>query len=88
VDITVASRPTRAATARIGLYLLAVLAAMALVTVLRSSPSRTFVYGLGLKVAMTGFSVLLLQVVLAGRLKWTEWPFAQDMLLAFHKAMA
>lgn len=88
MDLRRAQSPTGPAIARISLYLACILAGMVLVTALRSGTSRTYVYGLGLKAALVGFSVLLLQVVLAGRLKWTEWPFGQDMLLRFHKAMA
>jgi len=40
-----------------------------------------------LAAAMFGFSLVCLQVVLAGRFKTVDRPFGLDVLMRFHKAM-
>lgn len=43
---------------------------------------------LGKAFALIGVMILLLQPILAARLKWMERPFGQDMLIRFHRNMA
>jgi len=46
------------------------------------------VFEIGKGLALTAFTILCLQFVLAARFKWIERPFGLDRLLLFHKAMA
>jgi len=43
---------------------------------------------LGKVFALMGVTILLLQPILAARIKWLERPFGQDMLIRFHRNMA
>lgn len=70
------------------LYALAVGSPLMLARALGHDPSRSLLYELGLGLALAGSAVLLLQVVLAARLKWIERPFGLDMVLRFHRNMA
>lgn len=50
--------------------------------------SKDFVYELGRNAALAGVMIILLQVLLAARIKWIERPFGLDVLIRFHKYMA
>ncbi len=69
------------------LYALGVGFPLLLAVLLGHTTSRSLLHELGLGLALSGSAVLLLQVVLAARLKWTERPFGLDMLLRFHRNM-
>lgn len=67
------------------LYILALGSPLALASILAPEASSAFLYELGRGMALSGATLLLLQVVLAARLKWVERSFGQDMLLRFHR---
>ena len=70
------------------LYPLLILAPLATFAVLNpgSDHSRTEVVGIGC--AVVGFTILALQFVITGRLRWIEAPFGLDALLILHRVMA
>ncbi len=51
-------------------------------------PSGGFVYEAGRAAALTGFTILVLQTVLAARWKCTSRPFGLDIVLRFHRNIA
>ena len=68
-------------------YAAAALGVLVATVVLRPASDRGFVYTLGLHAGLVGFAVLILQVVLAARIRWIERPFGLDQIFRFHKAM-
>ena len=46
-----------------------------------------FVYNLGRCFALLAFAIIVLQVVLASRLKWVERPFGLNLTFPFHRRM-
>jgi len=70
------------------LYLLLILAPLAIFANLNpgSDHSRTELVGIGC--AQVGFTILALQFVITGRFPWAEAPFGLDRLLVFHRVMA
>ncbi len=72
----------------IGLYVLAAIFPI-IITLVYSKPlDAPAIIKLSLIIAMIGFSLLCLQVVLAGRFKTLDRPFGLDMVMRFHKSMA
>lgn len=53
-----------------------------------SDAHGNFLHELAKGFALAGFSLLILQVVLAGRFKPIEYPFGLDCVMNFHKLMA
>ena len=53
-----------------------------------ASESENFVSELGKNCALMAFVILVLQVVMAARIKWIERPFGFDILIRYHKHMA
>ncbi|EGJ48611.1 ferredoxin reductase family protein [Desulfocurvibacter africanus] len=70
------------------LYIVVLGSPLALSATLAHEASSSFLYELGRGLALSGATLLLLQVVLAARLKWVERPYGLDMLLRFHRNMA
>src|SRR5689334_16089962 len=70
------------------LYPLLILAPLATFALLDpgSDHSRTEEVGIGC--AVVGFTILALQFVITGRLRWIEAPFGLDVLLVLHRVMA
>lgn len=87
VNLARAQRPRAAAAVRILLYAAGIGGAAVVADVLRP-PGVGVAYRLGLGAALVGFSILAMQVVVAARLKWGEWPFGMGAVMRFHKAMA
>ena len=72
---------------RIGLYVLLVTLPVWVVTWL-SPEAEGIVHDLALNFGLVGFMMLILQFLLAARVKWIERAFGLDMLIRYHKAMA
>ncbi len=75
------------ALSRIVAYLAVVLLPMVIVTVHKLPPPDLFAYNLGRCFALTAFAIMILQVVLAARLKWIEEPFGLNLTFPFHRRM-
>jgi len=75
------------ATLRILLYVGFVLLPVVLATLL-GGETANFVSALGKHFALMGFVILILQVVMAARIKWIERAFGFDILIRYHKHMA
>lgn len=73
---------------RLLIYTVIVLSPLILLALLRPPTDHGFVYTVGKNLALTGFTILVMQFVLSARLKWIERPFGMNMLFHFHKAMA
>ena len=73
--------------ALVALYVVLVCTPAALVTLL-GPPRYVWLYAVGLNAALTGFMILVLQVVLAARWRWASQPFGLDIVLRFHRKMA
>jgi predicted ferric reductase len=71
---------------RIILYLLIVILPV-LLTVLTGEPGGIMI-DVGRNLALTGLMILVLQFLIASRIKWIERPFGLDILLRFHKFIA
>jgi len=71
---------------RIILYLLIVILPV-LLTVRPGDPGGIMM-DVGRNLALTGFMILVLQFVIASRIKWIERPFGLDILIRFHKFIA
>ena len=72
----------------IGLYCLIAISPV-LAAVISTDPlGEPLLVRIALFLAMTGFSLLCLQVVLAGRFKNLDRPFGLDVVMQFHKKMA
>ena len=81
------SATRQAARLRIALYILFVLgpAAWALPSRVVSVPALVEV---GQTLAIIGYSIYTMQIVLAARIKWIERPFGLDVIFGFHEKMA
>lgn len=66
-----------------GLILLPVVAATFL-----SSETKNFLTELGRNFALMAFVLLIIQFIIAARIKWIERPFGFDILIRFHQYMA
>lgn len=60
----------------------------ALVALLAAPSQPGFVQNLALGCALVGFAILTLQVVLAARFKWLDYPFGLDVVMQFHPRAA
>ena len=69
-------------------YLVLALFAITLTLFLNPNTSETFFTELGKGVALTGFTLLILQVALSARLKFIDRLFGLDVVVRFHKHMA
>lgn len=72
---------------RIFIYLGLMLLPVILATIHRTPPADQFAYNLGRCCALTAFAIMMLQVVLAARLKWVERPFGLNLTFPFHRRM-
>lgn len=72
---------------RILIYVLVVILPVIGVTFL-TGETEGLVHELARNTSLAAFMILVLQVVLAARIKWIERPFGLDILLRFHKYMA
>jgi predicted ferric reductase len=77
-----------AALSRIVPYALLVLAAPTLALIVEPSSEKAFVVEMAKGLALMAFVVLMLQPILAARIKWMERPFGYDIVIRFHKFMA
>jgi predicted ferric reductase len=75
------------ATALVGGYLLLLLVPLITVWMARPVTDQPFLTELGKNFALIGLTIMVLQFVLAGRLRWISHFFGLDMVLRFHKAM-
>lgn len=73
---------------RKGLYCLAAVLPAAIAWLFTEPPGKPVLVTIALYMAMTGFSLLCLQVILAGRFKCLDRPFGYDRVVHFHKKMA
>ena len=72
---------------RIILYTAVVVLPVAVASFLGES-SSSVVHEAAKNMALAGFTILVLQVLLAARVKWIERAFGFDILIRFHKQMA
>ncbi|MDZ7760449.1 MAG: ferredoxin reductase family protein [Desulfovermiculus sp.] len=72
---------------RVVLYVLIVTLPVGLTTWL-GDESEGIVIDVGRNLALTGFMILIMQFLLAARVKWIERAFGFDILIRFHKYMA
>jgi predicted ferric reductase len=72
---------------RIGAYVILAILPLSLAFLLSPQTRKPLFWELGSGAALVGFSLLLLQMVLAARLKLIARPFKLDQLLRFHKHM-
>ena len=72
---------------RIILYTAVVVLPVAIASFLGES-SSSVVHEAAKNMALAGFTILVLQVLLAARVKWIERAFGFDILIRFHKQMA
>jgi predicted ferric reductase len=75
------------AASRVIVYLALLLIPIVVVTAYRLSPGDEFAYNLGRCFALLAFTIIVLQVVLAARLKWVERPFGLNLTFPFHRRM-
>jgi predicted ferric reductase len=75
------------AASRIIVYLALLLIPVIVVTVYHKSPGDEFAYNLGRCFALIAFTIMVLQVLLAARLKWIERPFGLNLTFPFHRRM-
>ena len=76
-----------AARNRIILYLLIILAPIMVVALFHLKTADVYFYNLGRCFAQLAFAILIMQVVLAARLKWVEAPFGLNVTFPFHRRM-
>ncbi len=76
-----------AARSRIVLYLAVILAPIIVVALFHLRTQDRLFYNLGRSLAQMAFAILILQVVLAARLKWVEAPFGLNLTFPFHRRM-
>jgi predicted ferric reductase len=69
-------------------YPLLALAPLAILAALKPESDHPRLAEAGVDCAIVGFTILALQFVITGRLRWIEAPFGLDLLLVFHRAMA
>jgi predicted ferric reductase len=75
------------AASRLIVYLALLFTPIIVVTVYRLSPGDQFAYNLGRCCALLAFTIMVLQVALAARLKWIERPFGLNLTFPFHRRM-
>jgi len=75
------------AASRLIAYLALILTPVVVVTVNSLEPGDTFAYNLGRCCALLAFTIIVLQVALAARLKWIEKPFGLNLTFPFHRRM-
>ncbi len=75
------------APSRIIFYLVLILLPLTLATIHKLPPPDAFAYNLGRCFALTAFAIMVLQVVLAARIKWIERPFGLNLTFPFHRRM-
>jgi predicted ferric reductase len=73
---------------RVVLYLLVVFTPLILITILYPETHHNFVYELGKVTALVGTMILVLQVLLAARIKWIVKAFGFDIVIRYHKYVA
>ncbi|MBD3235251.1 MAG: oxidoreductase [Candidatus Eisenbacteria bacterium] len=71
---------------RLGAYVVLALLGVGFAALL-GAPSHGWASKLGLALALLGFSLIVLQAILAARLKWIERAFGFDILIRFHRNM-
>ncbi len=76
-----------AARSRIILYLAVIFSPFMMVAVFHLKTADVFFYNLGRCFAQLAFAILIMQVVLAARLKWVEAPFGLNVTFPFHRRM-
>ncbi len=72
---------------RILIYLALVLLPVFIVTIYNLPPPDLFAYNLGRAFALAAFTIMILQVALAARVKWIERPFGLNLTFPFHRNM-
>lgn len=77
----------RTGLSRIITYLVLILLPLVIVTVYNLPPPDLFAYNLGRGFALLALTIMVLQVVLAARLKWVEAPFGLNLTFPFHRRM-
>ena len=75
------------ARARIIIYIALVLLPIFIVTIYNLPPPDLFAYNLGRAFALAAFTIMILQVALAARVKWIEKPFGLNLTFPFHRNM-
>jgi predicted ferric reductase len=75
------------AASRLILYLALLFTPVILVTIFGHAPGDEFAYNLGRCFALLAFTIMVLQVALAARLKWIERPFGLNLTFPFHRRM-
>jgi len=81
------SRSNDARWFRIGLYVVLVTLPVWMVTFL-GAPSEGVLNDVGRNFALVGFMILVVQFLLAARIKWIERAFGLDILIRYHKYVA
>ena len=77
----------RPAPLRILLYLMVLFLPFMVVATFHLKTEDGFVYNLGRCFALLAFAIIVLQVVLASRLRWVERPFGLNLTFPFHRRM-
>lgn len=77
----------RSKLSRIVLYLAVILLPYLVVAAFHFKTQDVFLYNLGRCFALLAFAILVMQVVLAARLKWVEAPFGLNLTFPFHRRM-
>lgn len=72
----------------VALYVAFVSCPLFLVSLQGPQLGNSFFYELGKSFALTGFMILALQAVVAGRITWIERPYGFDILIRYHRYMA
>lgn len=75
------------ALSRIILYVAVILSPFLVVAASHLKTEDVFFYNLGRCFAQLAFAIIILQVVLASRLKWVERPFGLNLTFPFHRRM-
>lgn len=73
---------------RIFLYIAAVLAPLFIAAALNPSDDAGILYQTGRSFALVGTMILIMQVLLAARIKWIEKAFGFDIIIRYHKLVA
>lgn len=76
-----------AARTRIILYLAVILSPIMVVALFHLKTEDVFFYNLGRSFALMAFAIMIMQVVLAARLKWVDEPFGLNLTFPFHRRM-
>lgn len=75
-------------TIKIILYVGIVLIPVVLRSLLSPNSYYSIEYEIGRNFALIGFTILLLQILLAGRFQWISKTFGVDIVIRYHKYMA